>query len=188
MKKYIYFLLCTILFAGCAQHAAREPEKTQAEIREFQTRTFDVTDYPLVMKSVLHVLQDDGYMVKNVNAELGFISATKDVDFTTSRAAGHEANVQVQLASRVGFGFGVGIGQRFPPSRERYSYPTHQCIEATINVSQFGEQVRVRASFQAKLFDHNGTVLQVKQIDSEQFYQEFFVKVSKGIFLEQQHI
>jgi hypothetical protein len=61
-------------------------------------------------------------------------------------------------------------------------------IEVTVNVSEFGNKVRVRASFQSKVFDNKEAVMQVKPIEDETFYQEFFAKVDKGIFLQQQNI
>lgn len=175
------------LATGCAQRQHSETtEKTQLEIREFQTRTFDISDHHLVMKSILNVLQDDGYMVKNASAELGILSATKEVGFGQDHWARSDTPRAV-LTSRVGFGFGVGMRNRFPATRD-VSRPTHQLIEATVNVSEFDDKVRVRASFQAKLYDNHESVVRVQQIQNEQFYQDFFVKVDKGIFIQQQNI
>ena len=195
MFCYIPYLLCLVLAASCAPTRAPEPEKTQLEIRECQTRTFEVSDHSAVMKSVLDVLQDDGYMVKNASSDLGFLSATKDIGLNNPHWASNSNDSQFELASDSGFDFGfsigrsVGVRQRFGMDRRaRPSRPTHQCIEATVNVSQFGDKVRVRASFQSKLFDNNEAVMRVEQIADDQFYQDFFSKVDKGIFLFQQHI
>lgn len=184
--------LCLAVFtASCAPRVAPEPEKTQLEIREYQTRIFDVNDYSGVMKSILDVLQDDGFMVKSVHAELGFLSASKDIGLNSS----HWADDDDDFSGDFGFGFSIGRGssigvrKRFPNDRRaRPVRPTHECIEATINVSQFGEKVRVRASFQSKVFGSNEAVLRVQQITDEQFYQDFFSKVDKGVFLQQQQI
>lgn len=184
--------LCLVaLTAACAPRMAPEPEKTQLEVREYQTRTFEVGDYSGVMKSILDVLQDDGFMVKSVHSELGFLSATKDIGLSNS----YWADDDDDFSSDFGFGFSIGRGssvgvrKRFPSDRRtRPIRPTHETIEATINVSQFGEKVRVRASFQSKVFGNNQSVLRIRQITDEQFYQDFFSKVDKGIFLQQQQI
>lgn len=190
------FRFCSCLFllvciASCAPRHAPEPEKTQLEIREYQTRTFEVDDYSGVMKSILDVLQDDGFMVKNVNSELGFLSATKDIGLHNS----HLSDEDEDFSSSIGFGFSIGhggsIGVRKRFGSDRYARPirpTHESIEATINVSRFGQSVRVRASFQSKLFGNNESVLRVRQITDEQFYRDFFQKVDKGIFLQKQQI
>jgi len=58
---------------------------TQTQIREFQTRYYDTNDVKLVMKSVLNVLQDDGFIVKNAVPELGLLTANKEIDLSNSK-------------------------------------------------------------------------------------------------------
>lgn len=195
MFRFLLYIVCVGLVASCAHNQAPEVEPTQLEIREFQTRTFEVDDYAGVMKSILDVLQDDGYMVKNVSADLGFLSAVKEVGFNQPYWAGGRPNrnPDITLASDMGIGFGfstgrglgLGVSQRM--GRER-RYATHQCIESTVNVTKFGQKVRVRASFQCKVYDNFDSVMQVKQITDEEFYQNFFAKVDKGIFIQAQSI
>ncbi|MCE5295105.1 MAG: hypothetical protein LLF94_10910 [Chlamydiales bacterium] len=182
MFRFFPYLFCALFAVSCVPQEAPEPEKTQLEIREFQTRTFDVDNYSGVMKSILDVLQDDGFMVKNVSADLGFLSATKDIGLNSPIASDDGFDFDFSIGS----GMGVGVQRRFP-GRQR-AYPTHESVEATINVSQFGQKVRVRASFQSKIFDSNHAIMRVHPIEDEQFYQDFFLKVDKGIFIQQQHI
>src|SRR5262252_4677186 len=86
MRHYrcIAALLVAVLAGGCA--ATTPPAKTQLEIREFQTRDFDVSDARLVMKAMLNVLQDDGYVVKNAVVDLGLITATRETDLTPGQS------------------------------------------------------------------------------------------------------
>jgi hypothetical protein len=156
-----------VLLCGCHPSGeAQKPEKTQLEIREFQTRTFDVQDQRLVMKSILNVLQDDGYIVKNVALDLGFLTANKEIDIEEARDR---------------------FWAQFSRGREA-RWPKHELIEATINVSEFGTKTRIRANFQFKVFDNTGAVVVIRPIIEEEFYQEFFTKVSKGIFIQEQNI
>jgi hypothetical protein len=190
MLRFIPYLLLLVCAVSCVPQEEPEPEKTQLEIRECQTRTFEVNNYSGVMKSVLDVLQDDGFMVRNVSSDLGFLSATKEIGLNERYSASRDNDTTFDLASDMGFGFSVGRGFGVSGSSPRRNarYPTHKCIEATINVSKFGNQVRVRASFQSKVFDTNDAVMRVEQITDDVFYQDFFAKVDKGIFIYQQDI
>jgi hypothetical protein len=59
-------------------------------------------------------------------------------------------------------------------------------MEATANCSEFGQQVRVRITFQLKKMNNKGEVMDVKLIEAAEHYKEFFSKVDKGIFLAKQ--
>lgn len=68
MKKFAFASLTFfLLLAGCAIQQPAPPQKTQLEIREFQTRSYETKDIKMVMKSLLNVLQDDGFIVKNAS-------------------------------------------------------------------------------------------------------------------------
>jgi hypothetical protein len=84
--KRLFLISCALLFVflpNCHRRGPRKPAQppiSQSDIKEFQTKTFATSDIKKVVKSLLSVFQDDGYMVKNVNAELGFLQATKEID------------------------------------------------------------------------------------------------------------
>lgn len=164
-RRNIALFLISILFIGCVT-ASTVPPKTQLQIREFQTREYDTKDYKMVMKALLNVLQDDGYIVKNANVELGLITATKEVD-VENRAL---AVFCVLLAG------------------QNARWEKHCIVECSGNVSEFGNKTRVRINFQMKTMDNKGAVLAVKQVEDPKFYQEFFAKVDKGIFIGKQKI
>jgi hypothetical protein len=153
--------------AGCAS-SPKVPPKTQLQIREMQTRTYDVKDMKLVMKAMLNVLQDDDFIVRQANSDLGFINATKDIDLGNRGA-------------EMFFSFnGIGMAQ---PAVER-----NAVIDCTANVSEFGKQTRVRVNFQSKVMDSRGAVSQVRTVQDEKYYQDFFSKVDKGIFLQKEKL
>lgn len=163
--RYIIFFLIGILLLGCTSTNVK-PQLTQLQIREFQTRAYETDDVKMVMKAMLNVLQDDGFIIKNAVVDLGLLSAEKQVDieskgeafwawfFAGSQAIWKKANI----------------------------------IECTANVSDFGTQVRVRVNFQAKILDNKGNILKIGQISEEKFYQDFFAKVDKGIFIQREKI
>ena len=141
----------------------KEPEKSQLEIRELQSRTYDTPDSKMVLKTMLNVLQDDGFIVTEGNAELGLLSATKELDIQTEGA--------------------VFWGTFF-----NLSWDKNAIVEATANVSEFGKQTRVRVNFQQKVYDSTGGESTVDQITDPKFYQEFFAKVDKGLFIQKENI
>ena len=54
--------------------------KTQLQVREFQTRTFDTTQTDQALSAVVDAFQDQGFMVKNVVPQVGLVSASREVD------------------------------------------------------------------------------------------------------------
>ena len=59
-------------------------------------------------------------------------------------------------------------------------------IESSINISEFGKQSKVRANFQVKILDNQGRTVEVYQVEDPKYYQDFFMKVDKGIFIQKQ--
>ena len=163
------FTLSSLLFLfalSCAPAANVEPEKTQLQIREFQTRTFDVDNELMVMKAVASVLLDEGFIIKDAVTELGIISATKEVDIE---------NGSEKFFSILFFGANA-------------RWAKNSVIESTVNVSKFGKQVKVHVIFQVKSMNNVGEVMLVQQVDDEQYYRDFFSKVDKGIFIQKEGI
>lgn len=70
----ILFILCLALPVSAKKRVQEEiiTPMTQLEKRQFQTRTYETIDKPLVMKAMLNVLQDEGFIVYNANPLLGF--------------------------------------------------------------------------------------------------------------------
>lgn len=165
-KNKILLLPTLFILVNCAAGANVETEKTQLQIREFQTKTYDTNDTKMVMKAIFNVLQDDGYIVQQAEPELGLLTATKETDI--------ESGWEKFFAT-------LGEG-----SRGRWS--KNLIIAATANVSEFGDQTRVRVNFQAKKLDNQGGTLEIHQIEDEQFYRDFFSKVDKGIFIQKEKI
>ena len=82
MKKFLYFILVSLLFvSGCAASAQKgimDVDSTeQLKIRQMQTRYFDTSGKKMVMESVMATLQDLGFVIDKASFELGSVSATK---------------------------------------------------------------------------------------------------------------
>jgi hypothetical protein len=157
----------TLFGSGC--HRQAEPPMTQLQIREIQTRSFACKSVKVVLKEMLNVLQDEAFIVKNANGELGFISAEKEVDIE---------NGWHRFFSALG---ASGNGNQA-------SWKKNEVIEVSANVTQFGDDTRVRVNFQKKVLDNFGRVLRVLPLYDPIYYQEFFSKVHQGLFIEQERI
>jgi hypothetical protein len=79
MKQiFITSILISFFLTNCA--SVPKIERTQLQIREIQTRTYEILESKLVLKAMLNVLQDDGFIVKTAVPELGLLTATKEID------------------------------------------------------------------------------------------------------------
>ena len=63
-----------------APDEAGNRRRRRPRMREFQTRSFETSDDRAVLKALVNILQDDGYVIKEANTELGLLSATKELD------------------------------------------------------------------------------------------------------------
>ena len=165
MKNLLSIAVLTgsLTFSGCVQQPPR-PQMTQLQIREFQTRTYQSNNVKMIMKAVINTLQDDGFLIRNADKELGFISASKEVDVTDQAE--------------------VVIGSIFAGSEARYKKSS--TIESSVNITEFGRETKVRAVFQTKMIDNFGAPVGVSTIEDPKYYQDFFFKVDKGFFIEKQ--
>ena len=167
MKSMRLLAMAGLFLFGCASAGtSRQPEKTQLQIREYQTRSYDTNDYKMVMKAVLNTLQDEGYIVKNAVLDLGLLTATKEMNI--------EDKGQVLLQKLL--------------RKKRATWAKNSIIEATANVSEFGKETRVRLNFQVKTYNNRGGVMGVRQIEDAKFYQDFFAKIDKGIFIQKENL
>ena len=173
MKKILLalFVLCIALPVSAKKTSSQDiiTPMTQLEKRQFQTRTYDSTDKALVMKAMLNVLQDEGFIVYNANPLLGFIYGVKDFDTSDPN---------------------IDISKEFGLSKTRLNWNGVKVatIETTANVTEYGKSMRVRINFKRKLLNIYGNAQFIDDINDENYYQDFFSKVDKAIFLQKQKI
>jgi hypothetical protein len=174
MKKILALtLMCLLLCAGATDARKVKDEgqiiRTQLEKREFQTRSYASGDKVVIMKAMLNVLQDEGFIVNNANPLLGFISGTKDFDV---------ADKTIDVKKEFGHG----------KSKLNWHGVRVATIETTANITEFGKNVRVRVNFKRKLLNVYGNAQSISEIDDEEYYRDFFAKVDKAIFIQKQGI
>ena len=168
MKKMLLAVCAVCTLCACSSSTSSKGgypgAMSQLQIREFQTRAFETADTLLVMKALLNVLQDDFYIVKNADAALGLVTATKEID-VDDRGFWKKA---------------------FSDANERWK--KNAVVECSGTVSGHGKQTRVRMNFQVKTYDNTGAVMGVAQVQDQKFYQDFFAKVDKGVFLAKEKL
>lgn len=164
--RAIINLSCLIFLATGCTPAKIEPPKTQLEIREIQTRSYSSKDLKLVMKAVINALQDDGFIIKAADKELGFIAASKEADVQNSTE--------------------VFWSQFLQGAQARYR--KNSVVDASANISEFGRETKVRIVFQVKVIDNFGAPLDARQIEEPNMYQDFFSRVDKSVFIERERL
>src|SRR6185295_2660700 len=118
------------------------------------------------MKSMMNVLQDEGFMIKNAVLDLGLLSAERNIDIENPRDAMRGA---------------IFVG---PHAR----WDKQLIYEASANISEYGNKTRVRMSFQIKKIDNFGSPVDVQTMLDPLHYQAFFEKVGKGLFIQEENI
>lgn len=157
MKRYLLIPLL-LLIAACTRQV-EDPAIVQAKTRQIQTRSFVGRDAKTVMKEMVAILQDQGYSVKNVNSEIGILTAERNVDIE-------------RFSSKF---FAV----LFSGSSARWR--KHSLVEMTSNLSDQEGRTQVRITFLVRVFDNLGRVLEVKQVVDEEHYEAFFAELQKGL-------
>lgn len=80
MNRYLLALIVfmMLLGGGCASQNSHVMEGGSAvELRSFQTRAFDTTDKHKMMRTIIAVLQDLGFIIDKTDEDLGMVTGTK---------------------------------------------------------------------------------------------------------------
>jgi hypothetical protein len=197
MKKFINIITLVFFFNACS--TTTNPPKTQLQVREYQTRYFEVNDKNIIMKAVVNTLLDDGYIIKNVNNELGIITAEKGSPIKDEEARNSSIWTAIIVGAIIILTLGIILlvskdkkdsgdkGSSSPQSSNKEEiYEKNKIIETTINVSEFSSGYKVRAVFQKKVLNNRGEITSIENIDDMKFYQDFFSKLDKSIFLQKE--
>lgn len=136
-----------------------DPEIAQMRVRGIQSHTFVGHDAKVVTKEIIAVLQDEGYMIKNVSGDVGILTA--------------ERNINIEKFSSKFWAY------LFSGKRARWK--KHSIIELTTNITGEEGKTKVRINYLIRIFDNLGRIIDVHQILEEDIYMDFFNKVQKGL-------
>ncbi|MCI0547130.1 MAG: hypothetical protein L0027_07575 [Candidatus Rokubacteria bacterium] len=178
LHPWVFLLVAAALAGGCA--VGVPPAKTPLEVREFQTYAFDTSDSKLVMKAMFNALQDDGYVVRNAVIDLGLITATKEIDLAPGRSGPAGGDVVGAIGGIGGF---IVLGPQSAPA-----YRKIEVRDFTGNVTERDGHTTIRISFQRKVLDSRGQVVEVKPIEDPAFYRDFFSRMDKSVYLQRERL
>lgn len=77
------------------------PTEAQMKIRSAQTRTFDVKDRQVALRSVIAALQDLGFIIERANEALGLVSAARFAEPNYYDTLGVTVTVRPQADGRM---------------------------------------------------------------------------------------
>lgn len=159
--RYLVFLV--LIFSSCARNT-EDPLVAQMRLRKMQTRTYVGATAKSVAKELLAIMQDEGFMVKNVNAELGLITAERDT------------NIEKFSSKFWAYVF----------SGKQATWKKHSLIEITSNITEEKGNTKVRINLLLRVFDNFGRIVDVEQVLEEEAYVDFFNKVQRGLVTNRQ--
>ncbi len=161
LRYLTLLLLCFLFSTGCSRY--EDPAVAQARVRNMQTRTFVGAELTAVMKQTIATFQDEGFMVKHANTDVGLITAELDT------------NIE-RLSSK----FWAHI---FSGRQARWR--KHSVIEITSNITEEVGKTKLRINLLVRVFDNLGRVVDVHSVEDEKVYADFFSKVQRGLVMNQ---
>lgn len=172
--KILFSSFCIFLiFIGCSSKPIVESStKSQLEIRDMQSKKILNTDVKFLTKTVLQVLQDDEFVIVNSDSSLGYFSAKKKLDGGKESYKFAWYDIYYPIAIYKVSTLGRLIKE----------------INATVSIRVYEDYSVIRASFNSDLLDEDGKLKSSKTIEEAKFYQEFFAKVDKALFLERNNL
>jgi len=150
------------------------PPRTPLELRQAQSRTFETGDQRLVLKAAMNVLQDQGFVIRSAEADLGLVTAVRE---WRSRQPNQGLRVLKWLAVVPTYGASLLV----PTGGTEFS-----SIEANVNVTPEGGLTRVRISLVSKVTEKDGTVRSVTPIEDPLAYQRLLAGLDKGVYLQKE--
>ncbi|CAK0775651.1 conserved hypothetical protein [Gammaproteobacteria bacterium] len=166
----ISLVITALTLDGCIIHPLEPPsirQMTQLETRQLQTRDYTGAEPINVMKSIIAALQDEGYIISNVNERLGLITAAME-----------RREEDTELKNHVRFMYGAGIG----------TYQTTKRFEASVTTTEHERVISLRINIIEKALSNSGGVIWSQPVQDTMTYQNIFSKIDKSVFLQKQKL
>jgi hypothetical protein len=177
MTRHAIPAALALLLGACAtaqQSALPGYAQSPLELRQAQTRSFDVPDTRLVLKAALAALQDEGFVIREASAELGIVTAVREWQSA-------KPNGTLKVLKWVAAVPTYGASLLVPSGRNEFS-----AVEANVNVTQEAAGTRVRISLVSKVTEKNGNVRSVTPIADALAYQALLARLDKAVYLQKE--
>ncbi|HVO09218.1 MAG TPA: hypothetical protein VMX54_00580 [Vicinamibacteria bacterium] len=173
-REGLVLVLPAVLLGGCAtvEHSALPLPATALQARQAQTRTLEGVGSEVVLKAALNALQDEGFVIRQVNSELGLVSAVKE--WRSRKQPGLSRTVK-WLAALPTYGASLLV----PTEKTEFT-----SVEANVNVMAEAEQTRVRISLVSKVTDGQGRICSVTPVEDPLVYQGLLARLDQAVYLQ----
>lgn len=198
MKKFFTWLLI-ISFLSASSNIAmakRVRKMSQLELRDMQTRIYDTPDTVRVMKSAVNTLQDSGFIIQEIDMDLGYIRAQKTFKkhhVDKKRVAGWSFVLAAMTAYTV-FSYGTTVGTMYDPAMRVSNEMRDKTavVDSNVDVEKFGKnRTKVRFVMVEKILQNadgysfmKSAPTRIIRLYTPEIYQEFFAQLDKSIFYE----
>ena len=169
-------IVSVAILSACAPRIPKEALQLSPEslaLRQLQTRRFETKDEKALLASGAALLQDLGFTIEASSTEVGLIVVSKD---RSAVEAG-----QVATSIFIGLLTAAVGAPVFIPWDEK------QKMRASLVTRPYGpnnENTLVRITFQRVVWNTKKEISKTEPLNDPQFYQEFFDKLSKAVFLQ----
>jgi hypothetical protein len=171
-KRYFPWLLF-LGISACASQVPKEALEFTPETlaqRQLQTRRFETKDEKNILSSGVAVLQDLGFSIGASASDLGFIFATKN----TSAVEPGQVAASVLIALITALGKSPYV---MPVDRD-------QLVRVALTTRVIDDHTLVHVTFQRIVTNTENRITKIELLTDPKFYQEFFEKLSKAVFLD----
>jgi len=175
------FVLLLLFFGGCTT-TPKIPEdalrlhESSLEIRQIQSRNFEVASETEILTASVAVLQDMEYNVDRIEKPLGVLTASKVVD---ADSASEKAGLMIlDLVCALG-----GSGTCNAMSKASDEQNIMLTLVVLPSLARKDEFV-ARITLDRVVFDKQGRVKLQEAINDPEAYQQIFENLSKSIFLQ----
>jgi hypothetical protein len=161
--------LVAAAMSGCVTRIPPEAlamKQPTTQVRQLQSRRFSTGDEKMILAACVALLQDLEFTLEETSSDLGLVVASK------SRSA-------VETGQVVGAVFLALLGAKQATDKDqrfRVSVVTH--------LSDDRKSVGVRVTFQRTVWNTANQITHNEPLEDPQFFQIFFEKLSKAVFLE----
>ena len=169
---FTLLLVGSLFAAGCRTSCPKEALQLSPESlahRQLQTRRFDTSDESKILSACAGLLQDLGFNIDEGESELGLLVASKQ------RSA-------VETGQVVGAVILMALFKTDVPWDET------QKLRACVVTRPLAGDLAVRVTFQRVVWNNDGKISKLEGLFDPEQYQEFFIKLSKAVFLEAHEI
>jgi hypothetical protein len=176
MTRHAIPIVFALAAGACASAGGPPMPRSPLELRQAQTRSFETADARLVLKAALNVLQDEGFVIRHADAELGLVTAV--MEWRSS-----QPNTGLRVFKWIAAIPTWGASLLVPSGCDEFT-----AIEANVNVTQEDARARLRISLVAKVTDGGGKIRSVRPVDDALLYQRLLAGLDKGVFLEKERL